>query len=115
MKVTTINYSKRFPYAPYLNESIGFEATIEEGEDIQEAIQKLREAAEQSFTTAHPTIVLKPLEEQVLSKEEITQSNIKAIMDAKTIEELESYKLMKGQSKDCFHAYNVREKELLKK
>jgi len=112
MKVTTINYSKRFPYAPYLNESIGFEATIEEGEDIQEAIQKLRTAAEESFTAAHPTIVLKPAIEQVLSKEEITEGNIKAIMDCKTLEELETCKLLTKQGKDEFNAFNVRKKQL---
>jgi hypothetical protein len=112
MKVTTINYSKRFPYAPYLNESIGFEATIEEGEDIQESIQKLREQAEQSFSNAHPTIVLKPAIEQVLSKEEITEGNIKAIMDCKTLEELETCKLLTKQGKDEFHAFNVRKKQL---
>jgi len=112
MKITTINYSKRFPYAPYLNESIGFEATIEEGDNIQEAIQKLREQAEQSFTTAHPTIVLKPLVEQVLSKEEITEGNIRAIMDCKTLDELETCKLLCKQGKDEFHAFNVRKKQL---
>ena len=112
MQITKITYSKRFPYAPFLNELIGFDADIEEGENIQEAIQKLREQAEQSFTTAHPTIVLKPLVEQVLSKEEITEGNIKAIMDCKTLEELETCKLLCKQGKDEFHAFNVRKKQL---
>ena len=114
MKVTRITYSKKFPYAPYLNEAIGFEADVYEGEDILQAIQELREKAETSFTLAHPTVVLTTKIEQVLSKKEIKQSNIEAIINSKSIQELETYKLLKND-KDIFHAYNVREKELLKK
>jgi len=38
---------------------------------------------------------------------------IDAIMNSQTLGELETFRLFKSD-KDCFHAFNVREKELLK-
>ena len=112
MKVTKIIYSKKFPYAPYLNESIGFEAEISENENVLDCVQQLRDAAELSFTTAHPNVVLTTPIEQKVSKEEMVANTVQAIMSTKTIQELEEFKLLKGSSKDIFHAYNVKEKQL---
>jgi len=114
MKVTKIIYSKKFPYAPYLNESIGFEADVLEGENVYDSIQILRELAENSFKTAHPTVIPQTPVEQTRSKEEMVADTIQAITSTLTMKELEEYKLLKGVSKDIFNAYNVREKELIK-
>ena len=114
MKVTKIIYSKKFPYAPYLNESIGFEADLLEGENEKEAIQYLRELAEQSFTAAHPNVVLQKQVEEVDKRtpEQMKIDDIALIMSSKTLKELDTFKLLKGIDKDYFHAYNVKEKEL---
>lgn len=114
MKVIKISYSKKFPYAPYLNESIGFEAEILENENVLDCVQQLRDAAELSFTTAHPNVVLTTPIEQTLTKEQITEGNLKAINDCTTLQELESYKLLTKQGKQEFNAYNTKLKELTK-
>lgn len=116
MKVTKITYSKKFPYAPYLNESIGFEADVLEGENVYDSIQILRELAENSFKTAHPTVVLQKQVEEVDKRtpEQMKIDDIALIMSSKTHKELDTFKLLKGIDKDYFHAYNVKEKELTK-
>lgn len=116
MKVTKIIYSKKFPYAPYLNESIGFEADLLEGEDEKETIQYLRELAEQSFTTAHPNVVLQKQVEEVDKRtpEEMKAADIADIMSSKTLQELDTFKILKTIDKDYFNAYNTKLKELSK-
>lgn len=113
MKVTKIIYSKKFPYAPYLNESIGFEADVLEGENVYDSIQILRELAENSFKTAHPTVILQTPVEEVLSKEEIKANTLKAISECKTQEELEEFKLLKSTDRNIFIAYNAKQVQLL--
>jgi hypothetical protein len=114
MKVIKISYSKKFPYAPYLNESIGFEAEVEDGENVHDYVQKLRELAELSFTSAHPTVVLHKSVEEVDKRtpEQMKIDDIALIMSSKTLKELDTFKLLKGIDKDYFHAYNVKEKQL---
>ena len=113
-----VKYSRAFPLAAYgINEHIGFEIEIqtETSENVQNTVQMLREQAELSFKTAHPQIKLETPVEQTRSKEEMVADTVQAIMATNTIKELEEYKLLKGVSKDIFHAYNVKEKELCNK
>lgn len=56
MKIIEANYSKKFPYAPYLNEDIGFRASLDEGEEPEEAILKLKAIAEQCWVKSNPQI-----------------------------------------------------------
>ena len=115
MKITEITYNRTFNLGNYNSERIGVKFDINDGESASEALELAKQLVEETHKNNYPNLVVEPIVEVILSKEEITQSNIKAIMSANTIAELETYKLMKSQSKDCFHAYNVREKELLKK
>ena len=46
MKVKTVTYSKVFSLGNYENEKIGTEIEIQEGDDVQKAIQKAREFVE---------------------------------------------------------------------
>jgi len=117
MKETKIIYSKKFPYAPYLNESISLEAEVEinEIEDVQEALQMLREAAEESFKTAHPQIKLETPVEEKKSEEEITQDTTLAISLCNTLEELREYNLLKNRNKAIFDIYKRKEYELYNK
>jgi len=116
MKVTKIIYSKKFPYAPYLNESIGFEADLLEDESEKESIQYLRELAEQSFITAHPNVVLQKQVEEVDKRtpEQMKIDDIALIMSSKTHKELDTFKLLKSIDKDYFNAYNNKLKQLTK-
>lgn len=114
MKVT---YKRVFPIAAYgINEHIGFEIDIDEStENVQNTIQFLREQAELSFKTAHPQAVVEIPIEETRSKEEVESDTVKAIMECKTKVELEAFKLLKllkGTSKDIFHAYEVKLKQL---
>lgn len=56
MKITTIKYNKKFPYAPYLNIDIGFEATLDNDgyEDPINAIKQLDALAEQYYREKYP-------------------------------------------------------------
>lgn len=110
-----VKYSRAFPLAAYgINEHIGFEVEIDDTVDIQLAVQKLREQAELSFKTAHPTVILQTPVEEVLSKEEIVANTLKAISECATKEELEAFKLLKGTDKLIFNAYTLKEKSLCK-
>lgn len=112
-----VKYSRAFPIAAYgINEHIGFEVEIDDSVDIQIALQKLREQAEQSFTTAHPTVVLQKQVEEVDKRtpEEMKAADIADIMSSKTLKELDTFKILKTIDKDYFNAYNTKLKEFLK-
>ena len=112
-----VKYSRAFPIAAYgINEHIGFEVEIDDTVDIQIALQKLREQAEQSFKTAHPNVVLQKQVEEVDKRtpEQMKIDDIALIMSSKTHKELDTYKLLKSIDKDYFNAYNTKLKELTK-
>ena len=114
MKITEITYNRTFNLGNYNSERIGVKFDINDGESASEALELAKQLVEETHKNNYPNLVIEPQVEQVLSKEEIKQSNIEAIINSKSIQELETYKLLKND-KDIFHAYNVREKELLKK
>lgn len=110
-----VKYSRAFPIAAYgINEHIGFEVEIDDTVDIQIALQKLREQAEQSFKTAHPNVVLQKQVEEVDKRtpEQMKADDIALIMSSKTHKELDTFKLLKSIDKDYFNAYNTKLKEL---
>lgn len=49
MKILTVFYSKKFPYAKYLNEEIGFDASLDNGEDPLLVAGKLKDLATDFF------------------------------------------------------------------
>lgn len=114
MRITEITYHRTFNLGNFNSERIGVKVDINEGESASEALETAKQLVEETHKNNYPNLVLEPQIEQTLSKEEIKAANIKAIMDSKTLDELATYKLLKSD-KDIFHAYNVREKELLKK
>lgn len=54
MKILTVTFKKKFPAGAYLNEDIGFEAGIDDVEDVMSAINKLRDIAEQAHKIKYP-------------------------------------------------------------
>ena len=49
MQITKVSYSKKFPYAPYLNFDIGFEAQLDKNEDPNKVLDWLKQMAEQYY------------------------------------------------------------------
>jgi hypothetical protein len=54
MRIERINYQKVFPCGAYLTERIGFEASLEEGEDQRSAIEQMRQMAEDIHREKYP-------------------------------------------------------------
>jgi hypothetical protein len=54
MRIERINYQKVFPCGAYLTERIGFEASLEEGEDQRQAIEQMRQMAEDIHREKYP-------------------------------------------------------------
>ena len=113
MRITEITYHRTFNLGNFNSERIGVKVDINEGESASEALETAKQLVEETHKNNYPNLVIEHQIEQVLSKEEIKQSNIDAIMHCKSVEELESYRLLKTD-KDIFHVYNVRMKELLR-
>jgi DNA primase len=54
MKIDRINYQRVFPCGAYLTERIGFEATLDAGEDQRGAIEQMRQMAEDIHREKYP-------------------------------------------------------------
>jgi hypothetical protein len=112
MKITDITYHRTFNLGNFNSERIGVKVDINEGESANEALELAKQLVEETHKSNYPNLVVETPIEQTLTKEEIKQANIDAIMNSKTISELETYKLLKGTDKDIFNAYNLKLKQL---
>ena len=54
MKILTISYKQKFPTGSFLNCDIGFEASIEPGEDINDALSTLQNHAQAFHKSSFP-------------------------------------------------------------
>lgn len=57
-----VKYSKKFPYAPFLNEDIGFELEIADNDDPLEALATLKKYAEKFHKDNNPQLQETPLQ-----------------------------------------------------
>lgn len=118
-----IRYSKKFPYAPYLNEDIGFEMTIGEHENPLEKMEELRQMAKQFHKKNNPhlyqeqgtVVVSSQWEEKYHTQEQPTVTTYSTqpidnqltqeqkihnlITQSTSILELEQYKLLSNNKK----------------
>lgn len=96
MKLEKISYAKIFPTGVYLNERIGFEASISEREDAQLALMELRNMAEKFHKEANPHLYNQTSELHIKEPEKVIKREYERmeilIDDCKTIEELAKYK-----------------------
>ena len=113
MKITEITYHRTFNLGNFNSERIGVKVDINEGESASEALETAKQLVEETHKNNYPNLVVEVKDEQILSKEDVKKMQIDAIMNSQTLGELETFRLFKSD-KDCFHAFNVREKELLK-
>jgi len=58
MKVKTISYQKVFPLGQYINERIGIECEIREGEDIMEVLSDAKAAVEKFHKDTNPGLYM---------------------------------------------------------
>jgi hypothetical protein len=76
MKIERVTYKKIFPLAPYINEQVGIEAILEEGDTPEQALSSLKKVAEEWHKQANPGIVIEagqqvlPVIQRGVSKDE---------------------------------------------
>jgi hypothetical protein len=114
MKISEITYNRTFNLGNFNSERIGVRIEINEGESVTQALEAAKQLVEETHKNNYPNLVVEPIIEQTLTKEQITEGNLKAINDCTTLQELESYKLLTKQGKQEFNAYNTKLKELTK-
>lgn len=131
MKTDKVTYQTTFPVAPFLNDKIGFEITLEEGDTEEDALTYAKKKAEDWHRKANPHIyavdlgplpTLQPKEiaiEKPLPEEQRIAQLISDIYNCTilgTNDGLESYKgLVQRENKaDITAAYNVMHKKLSK-
>lgn len=121
-----VKYSKKFPYAPYLNEDIGFEMEILENvytspEKVLLALSTMKAMAEKFFKESNPGLAVEtnyaaipghPQETQVEKRIGLFTDDIISSPDLQT---LESYKLLVKGKPHLEKAYDFRLKELQNK
>jgi hypothetical protein len=58
MKIDRIHYQKVFPVGAYLTERIGFEASLDEGENADQAVAQMRQMAEDIHKANNPHLYI---------------------------------------------------------
>lgn len=124
----TAKYSKKFPYAPYLNTDIGFDMGIPDNasdEEMIEAIVRLDRVATEAFYKLNPHIKSPhqiPQGEQVIPERQVDKGNasdvVKEIMACKDLKTLKTYVRIAQQKPEYLDAYNeqsLRLRDLPKK
>ena len=129
MKVTTISYKQKFPTGSFLNCDIGFEASIGENENPEQALSTLQKLAESFHKSSFPhlytesgkpitieqadevPVVQKTNEDSKLSA---TQRILQQINESSDEKVLQSFKLLVRNNSELQEAYNLRLKQLSK-
>jgi hypothetical protein len=118
-------YSKKFPYAPYLNEDIGYDISIPDNasdEEMIEAIVRLNRVATAAYYRLNPHIKPAahiPQGEQVRQVDKGSVSDvvmeIKACKDLKTLKTYCRIAQLKPEYMDAYNEQALRITELPKK
>jgi hypothetical protein len=129
MEIIKVSYERIFPLAPYVNEKIGFEATIDGSvESEKEALAKLKLIAEESHKALNPELYqsnnqpIPPGPPPVITIERTSEDKriadlIRDIYACTKIEGddgLFSYRKMAASNKEAEGAYNIMYKKLNK-
>lgn len=105
MKIDRVSYQKIYPTGiNYVNQKIGYEASLDEGDSPTEAIKRLKELADAANLETNPSYAVameyngngqtgvNPLPDKVLApKESAIQSHIKTINECKTLNNLKIF------------------------
>lgn len=127
MKITTINYQKVFPLGAYVNEKIGLEMSVDDGDNIDEAFKTAKKVVEiwhrnsnpglevqvnYAAVPGHPEYVEPSPQEKKDSKQSAEEKMIQAISTCTSIETLSTFKLLVKNNEVFQKAYNERLKQL---
>lgn len=139
MKITTVSLSRTIPTGPYMNDKIGMEATLEEGESESDALHTLSARIEKWHKENSPHLYQDDKQPFIPGtdfpphmKTEITfgpppvidygkhsqnpEDILEEIKSASSLEILKSFKVIAGSpgNEELYKAYNSRVKELMK-
>jgi hypothetical protein len=117
MNIISVNYNRTYAIGPFLNEKIGVEATIEDGDNPIEVLKSLKELADNFNKIANPHLgESQPPEPIVLPTAQIEKpigkSMVEQIMSCGSIKVLESYKLLVKNNPEWQSAYDLRFEQL---
>jgi len=125
MQIISVNYNRTYAIGPFLNEKIGVEATIEEGDNPIEVLKSLKELADSFNKIANPHLeepkffdavgskgflnAVQPIDEREMK---IGKSMPEQIMSCDSMKVLESYKLLVKNNDEWKAAYDLRFEQL---
>ena len=128
MKATKVTYLKTFPLGQFINEKIGIEIELNEGDDIQSALAFARSECELNHKTnnAHlykdqettmeqdPVVIwgepLRKTEPQKLSQKELIISEINKCQSPKQLKE---WNLLASKYPETKELYDIKLKQLI--
>lgn len=116
MKIDKVSYQKAYIIGPYLQEKIGFEASID-GDSPEEVLSKLRTMADDWHKENNPGLEsnLGTLADIHTEKQPIEARAAlmrRDILNSKDLAELQTYTIFVTQNPQFADAYNQRLKEL---
>jgi hypothetical protein len=129
MPLKQVTFSKKYPYAQFLNYDIGYVWDMAEGDNREDIEIMLRKWADETHKRDCPQFyqeqrnyvpdtnvgnIPQPIEPQSvkLSPQDEENNLITSIESAKNEKELIQYKLLAGKSQKSMGAYNKRKKQL---
>lgn len=117
-RILKIEYQKVFPLAQYVNEKIGVEVEVNNGDDIDNAFSFAKETVEKWHKEGNPGLHL-TINTGIINEPPIVQKeNYKAVLTANDILSctsvvvLNAYKSMIGDDKELITAFEQRKKQL---
>jgi len=122
-KITSVSYAKLFPLGAFINEKVGVEMTIDEGEDVMSVLNEAKklvttfhyesnkELYEMKGTKVTDIVDGEPII-KLDAKQSQTQSIIKDISTCTELKTLEAYRLIAKSNKEIQTAYDNQFKKL---
>lgn len=122
MKINLITYNQLFPLTAFLNERIGFEASLDEGEDPTEVLAELKKLSVEFYKKSNNHLeengLLSRVEVREPIKVEKPQNGVESltadIESCKELKVLESYKFIAKQNPVIQEVFNKKLLELQK-
>ena len=115
MRITTINYRHTYNIGNYSSESIGFEATVDEREDEQQALATLKQLAHKFHLESNKELYAPietvadspavPVQQVSALDNDVRFDLIHAISTCTEIKVLETYRLMVKNDKQAQEVY----------
>lgn len=113
MKVDKVTYQKVFPLSPYVNEKIGIEIQVDEGETPEDCLLFAKDTVENWHKKHNPELQLTLSDDQIAEikvERDNTYNRIASIISdiysCKELKVLESYRLMVKSSLELQDAYD---------